>query len=121
MRTWLALLSLAFAAEAGHAQQFVTPADPAIACHEEEVLLTIWHAQRMIGSVDYHGASATIVVSSRHWLKTRPDVQSQIALAAYCRIAVKYGRGKVEVTGHNGHPLYGAVVDGRWHNRLTGL
>ncbi len=44
----------------------------------------------------------------------------QIAFAAYCRVAVKYGRGKVEVTGYNGHPLYGTVVDGRWHKRLTG-
>ncbi|SOC45341.1 hypothetical protein SAMN05892877_11521 [Rhizobium subbaraonis] len=114
------LLLFACAAEAGDAQPFVTAADPAIACHEEEVLLSIWHAQKMLSSVDYSGETATIVVSSRHWLKTRADVQMQIAFAAYCRVAVKYGRGKVEVTGYNGHPLYGTVVDGRWHNRLTG-
>ncbi len=120
MRVTFSLLLFACAAEAGDAQQFVTTTDPAIACHDEEVLLSIWHAQGLVSSVDYRDDTAMVVVSSRHWLKTRADVQMQIAFAAYCRVAVKYGRGKVEVTGYNGYPLYGTVVDGRWHKRLTG-
>lgn len=118
----IALLFIAFTcmADLCYAEQSLTATDPASVCHNEVVLLEIWRAQGLIYSIEYKGSNAQLLVHQRQWLRSRADVQADVALAAYCRIAAEYGRGNVEVTGLNGTPVFGAVIDGRWRNRLSG-
>ena len=118
----IALLFIAFTcmADLCHAEQSLTATDPASVCHNEVVLLEIWRAQGLIYSIEYKGSNAQLVVHQRQWLRSRADVQADVALAAYCRVAAEYGRGDVEVTGLNGTSVFGTVIDGRWRNRLTG-
>ena len=72
----------------------------------------------MIRHIEYEGPSAKVVVDHRGWLKSQRSARTSIALAAYCRIRVEFGSGKINVADPSGS-LYGTVVDGYWRDFLT--
>lgn len=105
-------------AKPAYAEAELRSAQPDAVCYNENVLLEIWRAQKVITHIEYGDAKVKVIVDHRAWYKSRITTRSEIALAAYCKIHVQYGKGTVDVTDVTGFS-YGTVKDGYWHDSLT--
>ncbi|MGG7519065.1 hypothetical protein ACQ3G6_14370 [Allorhizobium undicola] len=105
-----AALLVAFADSSVQADD-LTSTPPEIACRNEMILLEVWHAQRVVGYVEYPQKDEGILhLSVRGWDKTDMEQRRRIVLAAYCPIAVQAGRGRLWWGNRDGRLL---VVDGQ--------
>lgn len=118
-RYTLFVLMLLNGAKLAFAEAELRSAQPEIVCHNEIVFLDIWQALNTISHIEYSGAKARIIVDGKAWRKSTAELRKEIALAAYCRIHVKYGGGTVDVMLDATGPSRGTVTDGDWHDSLT--
>lgn len=116
--TLLAMMVLS-GAKPVFAETELRSAQPEIVCHDEIVFLDIWLALNTISYIEYNGAKANVVVNGRAWRRSTAELREEIALAAYCRIRVEYGRGTVDIITGITSPSRGTVTDGYWHDSLT--
>ncbi|MDQ0454462.1 hypothetical protein [Rhizobium paknamense] len=109
-RFTVAALLVASAASSVDADD-LTSTPPDIACRDEMILLEVWHAQGVVGYVEYPQKDEGILhVYVRGWDKTAMEHRRRIVLAAYCPIAVQAGRGRLWWGSQDGRLL---VVDGQ--------
>ncbi|MUO80123.1 hypothetical protein GOZ78_07610 [Agrobacterium vitis] len=94
-------------------------ASPDVICKREMIYLDVWKAQSVIVNVDYDQAGqGRLHVNNRSWLKITSDQQRAIAIAAFCPVAVRFGKGELIVSS-NDETVWGSVVNGVWHSRLA--
>ncbi len=100
-------------------ETFIQRVNPSIVCHNQDVTIAIWQSQSTVLSVDYKRTPAALIVDGRRWLRLPSNIQSSIALSAYCRVSLVDATGKLEVLNQGGN-LLGVVSKGQWRNRITG-
>lgn len=113
----IVVLSTAFPVLAD--ETYIQRVDPSIVCHNQDVVMSIWQSQSTVLSMDYRRTPAALIVDGRRWLRLPSNIQSSIALSAYCRVSVTDAARQLEVLNQEGN-LLGVVSNGQWRNRLTG-
>ncbi|WP_312404270.1 hypothetical protein [Rhizobium sp.] len=112
-------LSLAVSSSVLGAETRIERADPSVICLDEDMTLSVWRSQSTVLSFDYTRTTASLVVDGRRWLQLPQNIQTSIALSAFCRPAMADTLVVLEVRNQSGN-LLGTVSRGKWHNRLTG-
>ena len=81
------VFSLAVSSSVLGAETRIERADPSVICHDEDMTLLVWRSQSTVLSIDYTRKTASLVVDGRRWLQLPQNIQTSIALSAFCRPA----------------------------------
>ena len=92
---------------------------PDAGCREEAIRLKI-AMSGPIGTIRRAGADIVIEVDRRFWLRMHRNQQIDIALAAWCGVALERKGGMVRIVTAFGEDELGRVVNGRWSSKYGG-